>query len=135
MRGRRLGVLIVLLALSGCADSDPKAPDLEPVAKLAPGVKDCGVITVAQGEKVPASATACFVETVQGGHAARLIVTQPTTEGDPIVVTYSAAANGRIKVDTDTRADQYGTGRIEHQICTGATAKSHEIDFDHCEPA
>ena len=133
MRGRRLGALIVLLVLAGCADSGGKAPDLEPVAKLAPGVKDCGVISLDQGEKIPASATACFVDSVQGGDAARLIVTQPTVEGDPIVVTYSASANGRIKVDTDTRADQYGTGRIEHQICTGPTAKSSEIDFDHCE--
>jgi hypothetical protein len=51
-------------------------------------------------------------------------------EGDPIPVTYTAGADGRVEVITYSRQDKYGAQVITRQTCTGPTAP--RSDFAQC---
>ena len=63
-------------------------------------------------------------------------MTRPTTEGDPIPVTYTAGAGGRVEVITDSRRDNFGPRDITRQTCTGPVFTKHELTFAGCsEPA
>ncbi|MET8150159.1 DUF4362 domain-containing protein [Actinoplanes sp. NPDC005259] len=92
---------------------------------------DCGTFDLPQGDRLPEPAARCLVDAVQAGHPARLKVTRPTTEGDPIPVTYTAGAGGRVEVITDSRQDGFGARVITRQTCTEPTA-APELDFAQC---
>lgn len=92
---------------------------------------DCDTFNLSQGDRLPESAARCLVDAVQAGQPARLKVTRPTTEGDPIPVTYTAGADSRVEVITDSRQDGFGTQVITRQTCTEPTA-TPELQFAQC---
>jgi len=98
----------------------PAAPPASP-APLAAGARDCGSLTLHQGGVVPAAAVTCLAGALSGGSSARLVVTAPTVEGDPIVTTYLTKAGGHVSVTTDARADTYGGSGTKYFVadCTG----------------
>ncbi|HEY3261152.1 MAG TPA: hypothetical protein VGJ95_12945 [Pseudonocardiaceae bacterium] len=109
---------LIPFALAACGG--PGAPsdgsNIRPNATSA-AVTDCGTFNLSQGEGLPDSAIRCFVEAVQARHPAQLKETRLTVEGDPIPVTYTADAAGRVEVITDTRQDRLGERTIDHQTC------------------
>jgi Domain of unknown function (DUF4362) len=121
-------------ATSGAAASAEAAGGASAPATPGSGleVTDCGTFTLEQGEVLPYSPITCLVEAVEGGHPARLKVTRPTIEGDPIPITYIADVSGAVQVITDARQDSFGSGRIERQTCTGPRAADGRLDFARC---
>ena len=107
-------------------------------AEPAPGgeglldVTDCGVFTLGQVADLPDHAGRCLVDTVRAGNPARLRVTRPSTEGNPVPVTYTAGTDGRVQVVTDMRQDPFGGRVVTTQTCTGPRWGERRLTFDHC---
>jgi hypothetical protein len=122
------------LTLAACG-GEPDPPPRATVAGATPSatvvLADCGTYELSQGDEVPESAARCLVEAVGAGRPARLKVTRPTTEGDPIPVTYTAGADGRVEVITDSRQDNFGAKVVTRHTCTGPVA-TPRLDFTHC---
>ncbi|WP_433824835.1 DUF4362 domain-containing protein [Actinoplanes sp. CA-015351] len=87
---------------------------------------DCGSFDLHQGEEVPGDAVTCLLDAFTAKRVATLKVTSPTTEGDPIPVTYATRADGRIDVTTDSRQDNFGTQIIERVTCSAAVYSEAE---------
>ena len=127
---RIAGPILALLALAACDGSTAPPPSAAAGSSSAAAVTDCGTFELGQGDGMPEAATRCLVEAVRDGSPARLQVTRPTTEGDPIPVTYTAGADGRVEVLTDSRQDKFGPQTITRQFCTGPTAP--QLTFAQC---
>jgi hypothetical protein len=125
---RILVMAVACVALAACGEPSSSP---QPAAPSASAVTDCGTFTLSQGERLAEQAARCLVEAVQAGRPARLKVTRPTTEGDPIPVTYTAGADGRIEVVTDSRQDEFGEQTITRATCTGPVA-TPGLDFADC---
>ena len=81
-----------------------------------PTLEPCGTITLGQGETVPDDVWACFDERAATG--AELVVSRPTTEGDPIVTYYRAGPGiTGVEVLTDSTADAFGPRTWTHELC------------------
>lgn len=147
MRVALLGpVLLAMTALVAC-DSAPTgagaaAPasgrtaavaTVSPPGEVVPAA-DCGTFVLTQGKELPGGAVDCFVEAVRARRAARLAVTRPTTEGDPIPVTYASDGGGRVEVVTDSRQDNFGVRSVVRQICVGPTRFRGWLQFSDCSP-
>jgi hypothetical protein len=104
------------------APSDRVSPD---------ATTDCGTFTLGQGEHLPADAAQCLISAARTGRPAKLAVTRPTTEGDPIPMTYTAR-DGKVEVLTDTRADNFGPKTLTLQTCTGPGIVDREFHWDSC---
>ncbi|MFC6450456.1 hypothetical protein ACFP82_10210 [Cellulomonas gelida] len=96
----------------------------------------CGVVRLDQGERVPEPAWACLDAALDAGRAASLVVTQPTTEGDPIVLTYRVGGDVQgMEVVTDDRADEFAppdSRGLHRGLCTGTVRVAEPRD---CRPA
>jgi hypothetical protein len=134
LTGVRRAILGLVLLLGGCAPPvEPRAPIT--VATPA-GTVDCGTATVGQLEAPPAAMVDCFVVAAGRGQPARLVITRPTTEGDPTTAVYVVRADGRVEVVTDARLDAYGTGELTRDVCTGATVgEDGFLTLATCAPA
>ncbi len=118
------------LLLSGCAatgTSSPAAP-----ASPAPADADCGTFDLGQGETVPESASRCLVDAVRTKRAARLAVSEPTVEGDPIRYTYTAYAGGGLEVVLDSRHDGFGPKAVTTQTCSGVDLREGRLTTSGC---
>ncbi|MEV6811153.1 DUF4362 domain-containing protein [Micromonospora sp. NPDC051296] len=121
MRRRGIAALAVTLLLAGCAAqptpaAGPPPPPSEP--SVEPGTRDCGTFILGQGQGVPVDVMQCLIQAAGARQSARLVVTNPTVEGDPITTSYAVAGDGRVEVTTDARADRLGSGKVERQTCT-----------------
>jgi hypothetical protein len=127
---RILGPALATLTLAACGgwDTPPRAIATPSTAAAS---TDCGTFDLPQGESLPDSAVRCLVEAVRAGRPARLQVTRPTVEGDPIPVTYTAGTDGRVEVITDSRQDSFGTPIITRETCTGPILAS-QLEFAEC---
>ncbi|GAA1849354.1 DUF4362 domain-containing protein [Asanoa iriomotensis] len=136
MRNDGILALAVTLLLAGCTAqptlaAGPTAPPSEPPVELA--TQDCGAFIFRQGQKVPASVVQCVIEAAEARRPARLVITRPTVEGDPITTSYAVAVDGRVEVTIDARADRFGSGNVERQTCTGPTVQdAHGLTFATC---
>jgi len=131
---RIVGPVLASLTLAACGGSDAAPRAAATGADPRSVITDCGTFNLPQGDGLPDSAARCLVEAVQARHAARLKVTRPTTEGDPIHVTYTAGGDGRVEVITDSRQDRFTgpTNRIiTRQTCTGPIG-TLRLDFAEC---
>lgn len=117
------GALSACLALVACGGPDP--------SPQASGATDCGTFTLSQGEQFPEAAARCLIDAASAGRPARLQVTRPTVEGDPIPITYTSGEDGRVEVVTDSRQDKWGQQVITRETCTGPTA-APELTFAQC---
>ncbi|GIE95257.1 DUF4362 domain-containing protein [Paractinoplanes rishiriensis] len=125
---------ILLLAaatglLAACGGPDAATP----LVYVSTPAADCGTFKLGQGEHLPVTAGECFVDAVRGGKLARLAVTRPTTEGDPIPYTYTSRLDGSVEVITDRRQDAFGTRTVTRDVCTGVTFGEH-LEFASCTP-
>ncbi|TQJ32365.1 hypothetical protein [Microbacterium sp. SLBN-146] len=149
-------VLAVLLALSlaSCASppavspTSPPSPATEGTASDAasPGgslrpagpddrvtflerfdIPSCGHERLGQGQEIPDTAVECLAD--PGTDGAELIVTAPTTEGDPIVTYYRADPDGSVEIWVDMTQDSYGGG-WSHLRCPDAQAV---LDLGGCD--
>jgi hypothetical protein len=107
MRAPR-GWFVVVAMLTGCSlwsDAGNYAP---PVSG-----RDCGVETQSLNE----AGRRCLLTAFQTGAAATFVSRATTVEGDPFTRSYIVRGPGDIEITTDSRADSYGSGRIEKQRC------------------
>jgi hypothetical protein len=130
---RFLAPVLAWLTLAACGGSGTSpqaaATGADPGSTVV--VTDCGTFDLGQGDSLPEFAARCLVEAVRARQPARLHVTRPTTEGDPIPVTYTTGADGRVEVVTDARQDRFGAQVITREICTGPIA-AHQLAFAQC---
>ncbi|MFC7550355.1 hypothetical protein [Plantactinospora sp. GCM10030261] len=115
-------VLLVAGGLGAYQIVGHRPPATGPATTTEAVVADCGTFALDQGERLPAGAVSCFVDAAGTGRPARLTVSTPTAEGDPITESYAADAAGRITVVIDTRRDRYGSPGVSRRTCTGPAA-------------
>ncbi|MFI5891033.1 DUF4362 domain-containing protein [Actinoplanes sp. NPDC051513] len=127
---RILCLILASFALFACGNPAPAAP-----APTPGGTTDCGAFDLGMGMGLPDDAARCLVEAARAGRPARLVVTRSTTEGDPIPVTYTTRADGKVDVVTDSREDAFGQQEITSETCTGPAVGQYGIDFTTCTPA
>jgi hypothetical protein len=117
----------------GSATSPPPVQASPTINSSAVAVEtDCGSHVLQQAEKLPAAVIACLLDAVTAKRPARLAVTLPTIEGDPIQVLYVTDTSGAVYVTTDSRQDTYGDRNVTRQTCTGPFADHGRIRFARC---
>src|SRR5829696_8290113 len=115
MRVVAVSVVIVSALLSGCGGQQPadRAGRDAPAAagRDAPAAagRDCGsyLRSGPDGPGIPAAGLRCFTDALGARQPALLRFTSPSTEGDPIPVTFVARPDGRAEVLTDLRRDRF----------------------------
>jgi len=118
--------LVALLgaALVGCSPN--------PVADAAE--TRCGSYTIPQGTPgIPSDKLGCLSSAFAEGRSATLAVTEFTTEGDPVVTTYTTTPDRTLDVVVDSTADRFGPGGIAHVECNAATFTFGRVDTAGCE--
>lgn len=98
----------------------------------SPSVADCGTFTLTHGDALSAPAARCLIAAAGTGRPARLQVTSPTVEGDPLPITYTVVGEDRVEVITDYREDGFGPKAITRAICSGPSSRAGGLDFTHC---
>ncbi|MBB2949223.1 hypothetical protein FB565_009028 [Actinoplanes lutulentus] len=132
---RRIPLLLAVACLAACGDGAPAAAPYTPGAShFAATTDDCGTFDLDQGEDVPEDAATCLLDAFTAQRVVTMKATFPTTEGDPIPVTYTTRADGRIDVTTDSRADGLGTPIIERETCSALTWDERDgLRTDGCD--
>ncbi|PWJ54969.1 hypothetical protein SAMN06264364_105178 [Quadrisphaera granulorum] len=91
-------------------------------AAQAADLQQSPAITVGQGELAPTSSSCLFSDAAEED-GAELVVTQPTTEGDPIRTHYRRLpGQPGLEVLVDSTDDKFGSGTWERQSCPEATS-------------
>ncbi|PWJ47041.1 hypothetical protein SAMN06264364_1423 [Quadrisphaera granulorum] len=120
--GRAL--LVVTAALLGAAGLSLWAalpPSPPPAAAELP---QCPAVTVGQGEPSP-TASSCLFSDAAEEEGAELVVTAPTTEGDPIRTHYRRLpGQPGLEVLVDSTNDRFGSGTWTRQSCPEAMSLS-----------
>jgi hypothetical protein len=136
-------------APAGSASSAPPsasaaAPGTTPAATQPPaapppaaaGTIDCGTFSLDQRGLLPATAITCLIDAVKQRKQARLQVTRPTVEGDPIITWYAARSDGIVEVTRDATKDKFGGGvGITRELCSGPVPEGDSVRFERCDPA
>ena len=107
-------VALALLLAAGCGVPDVGRFGGDPVREeweSHSGVADCGSTQVRQGKELAPSAASrsCFERARARGDEARLSLTYPTTEGDPIHDHFLLAGDGRVRLYEDATEDAFGS--------------------------
>jgi hypothetical protein len=119
-----LAALVGALALAACSAN--------PAADAAQ--TRCGSYTIPQGTPgISADKLGCLSSAYADGRTATLAVTEFTTEGDPVVTTYTTTANRTLDVVVDSTADRFGPGGIAHYECSTATFTLGRVETAGCE--
>lgn len=69
------------------------------------------------------AARRCFVDGNAASRPVVFVAEQTTVEGDPIVTIYRSGPSGAVEVFYDATRDKFGSGKWEHQQCTGITTE------------
>jgi hypothetical protein len=122
------------MMLAGCGAQQAPDPAAAPAAPSpsADADVDCGTFDLGQGEELPDHAGRCLVEAVQTKRAARLQVSEPTVEGDPIVSTYTAYRGGGVELVLDSRQDGFGPKAVTTQTCTAVSFSAGRVEPSGC---
>ena len=59
----------------------------------------------------------CFADAIRARKVAALHLTQTTTEGDPVFLTFTSRPDGRVDVITDSSHDRFGGSGNQKQTC------------------
>jgi hypothetical protein len=134
-------LVLGMLGVAGCTTSRPPGPTAAsnppgPSASITPtppqGVIDCGTFETGQSERWPSKATKCLIDAAGDGRKARLKVTVPTVDGDPVLITFIALGTGEVVYMTDfTQARET---RVQTWMCTvpKVDKPSGWLTFEHC---
>ncbi|WP_097321093.1 DUF4362 domain-containing protein [Paractinoplanes atraurantiacus] len=125
----KIYVLVAVLALAGCGESEAAPPE---VLEKAAAVVECGTFELDQGEQLSQEAGLCLLGAAQKGQIARLEVTVPTVEGDPITTVYATRPDGSVEVVEDNRQDPWGPQEVTREVCTGPVVAEHGLTFSQC---
>ncbi len=112
--------MLIVMTVAGCGAEPAPDPVAAPSQAAAEDV-DCGTFDLGQGEELPESAGRCLIDAVGAKRAARLQVSEPTVEGDPIVSTYTAYRGGGIELVLDSSQDGFGPKAVTTQTCTAVS--------------
>ncbi len=96
----------------------------------------CGEYAIPQGTSgIPAEKLDCVASAFAAKRTATLSVTEPTTEGDPIVTTYTTTVDGTLDVVVDATADKWAgaNATVVHYECRSATFSLGRVDVGDCE--
>lgn len=127
---RRILLPVALLGLAAACDSPDATP---PAAAPSPAaVVDCGTFDQKQGEGYPAEGGKCLIDADKAGKQARLQLTMPTTEGDPIIERYTTDGSGTVEIVSDARQDRFGPQQITRTTCTGIKPLKNWFDLTSC---
>jgi len=121
-----LAVLTAAAALTACSRT--------PMADAAQ--TRCGEYAIPQGTPgIPADRLDCLSSAFAARRTATLTVTEPTTEGDPVITTYTTTVDGTVDVVVDATADTWaGTNAtVVHYECRSATFSLGRVDVGDCE--
>jgi len=120
---------VAIAALLGAAALAACSPN--PVAEA--GMR-CGSYAIPQGTPgIRADKLDCLSAAYAEGRAVTLSVTELTTEGDPIVTTYTTTPDRKLDVVVDSTADAFGPGGVAHYACNAATFTLGRVDTAGCE--
>ena len=93
----------------------------------------CGSYAIPQGTPgIPADLLTCLSSAYADGRTATLAVTELTTEGAPVVTTYTTTPARTLDVVVDSTADKFGPGGIAHYECNAATFTLGRVDVAGC---
>jgi hypothetical protein len=123
---------VALAALLGAAALVACSPN--PAADAAQ--TRCGSYTIPQMRPgIPADKLGCLSSAYLDGRSATLEVTEFTTEGDPVVTTYTTTPDRKLDVVVDSTADAFGgpDAGIAHYECNGASFTLGRVDVGGCE--
>jgi len=121
-----LAALVCAAALAACSRT--------PAADAAR--TRCGDYAIPQGTPgIPADKLDCLSSAYAARRTATLTVTERTTEGDPVVTTYTTTTDGTLDVVVDATADTWaGTNAtVVHYECNGASFTLGRVDLGGCE--
>jgi hypothetical protein len=96
----------------------------------------CGEYAVPQGTAgIPADKLDCLSSAYAARRSATLTVTVLTTEGDPVVTTYTTTTDGTLDLVVDATADTWGgaNAAVVHYECNGASFTLGRIDTAGCK--
>lgn len=120
------------LLLAACSSPSSATEASRPTTGTSAAVLDCGDHLARQGESPDATAVRCFVDAVLAHRPVRLQLTAPTTEGDPIITTYTADVTGRTTVVVDARQDRFGQKIVQQELCDGPKIVAGGLIFETC---
>ncbi|MFI7160481.1 DUF4362 domain-containing protein [Micromonospora chalcea] len=127
-----VAVLTVATVSAGVAATNNGGTDASPPVGTGATV-NCGDHVLGLMDRIPEAAITCFLDAVEAHRPARLAVTSPTTEGDPIPTLYVVGEDGTVEVTTDFRQDRFGGGQgLVLERCTGPEATNGRIMFRQC---
>jgi ABC-type glycerol-3-phosphate transport system substrate-binding protein len=96
----------------------------------------CGVYAIPQGTPgVPADKLDCLSSAFEAKRTATLTVTELTTEGDPVVTTYTTTVDGTLVVVVDSTADTWagsGAGIVRYE-CRSPTFSLGRVGVGDCD--
>lgn len=129
-------VTLTPLTVASCGTSvDPAATPADPLSQRE-SLPSCGTFGAGQGEAVPDAAWDCLDEGSSTG--AELVVTMPTTEGDPIVTYYRVGTGIEgLELFVDSRADSYAPPEsrgVSHQLCPDTTTAREPLGCRETKP-
>lgn len=129
-----VGVVGVLVAALTACQQGVGAAERPATSTEAPGQvsSSCGEVRLARGEHVPDAAWTCLDAALASGRATRLVVTRPTTEGDPLVLTYRVGGDVRgLEIATDSSADRFAAPQdraVRVEECPGTVRAAEPRD-------
>lgn len=136
---------MAVFLLWGCDGASDEGERLAPTTTGAPAPPtlpagsfvDCGRYEMTPAEPTigPDAVTAqeCLVEAFSEGNPARLVVTAPTDEGDPVVFTYTVTSEQVVTVHEDASADEFGPPYVREQTCRSLQSSEVAIpQFGEC---
>ncbi|GHJ44031.1 hypothetical protein Cs7R123_13730 [Catellatospora sp. TT07R-123] len=136
MRTARMLVLLGLLLAAGCAGRDTTTGATAVAGPSPSGLAaaSCGDIRLAQSQAAPEQALKCLIDAATAHRAAELVITGPTTEGDPITWRYTSTTAGTVILVIDSRQDRWAgtSAKLTTQTCTGPVLRPGMIDFASC---
>jgi hypothetical protein len=137
-----IGTLLMLAVLgaAGCTTARPPSPAAASkppspsTSTTSPpqSVIDCGTFATGQSERWPSKGMTCLIDAVGDGRKAKLEVTVPTVEGDPVLNTFISLGTGEVVFMTDfTKA--HGVS-VQTWLCTAPKVDkpSGTLTFENC---
>jgi hypothetical protein len=121
-----LAALACAVALTACSST--------PAADAAQ--TRCGDYAILQGTTgVPTDKLDCLSSAFAAKRTATLTVTELTTEGDPVVTTYTTTVDGTLDVVVDSTADTWAgsAAGIAHYECRSPTFSLGRVDVGDCD--